>query len=252
MTSSPPGRPTTAYASPPAPDGVPEIRALLFDLDGTLVDHDTAATVALAEALPDPRVDPALARRRWKQLEDRAMERYLSGELTFIEQRRLRVTSLAAELGLGTWNTSRADAWFAGYLRHYESAWRTYPDVRPALDALAEQHPHLRLGVLTNGDADQQRRKLLHVGLAAELPDVIASSEAGAAKPSAEIFHRGCSRLRLAPEEVAYVGDRLQTDAIAATSAGLHGIWLNRDNDPTAARPPAIQTLMELPALLAG
>jgi putative hydrolase of the HAD superfamily len=224
-------------------------------LDGTLVDHDTAATVALVQALqtlPDLGVDPALVRRRWKQLEDLAMERYLSGELTFIEQRRLRVTSLAAELGLGTWNTSRADAWFAGYLRHYESAWRTYPDVRPALDALAEQHPHLRLGVLTNGDADQQRRKLIHVGLAAELPEVITSSEAGATKPNAQIFRHGCTRLRLAPEEVAYVGDRLQTDAIAATSAGLHGIWLNRDNDPTPARPPAIKTLMELPALLAG
>jgi putative hydrolase of the HAD superfamily len=60
------------------------------------------------------------------------------------------------------------------------------------------------------------------------------------------------TRLRLAPEEVAYVGDQLQTDAIAATSAGLHGIWLNRDNAPAPARPPAIETLMEIPALLAG
>ncbi|GAA3193218.1 HAD family hydrolase [Actinocorallia longicatena] len=232
------------------------IKALLFDLDGTLVDHDAAAEVALIQALQATpglhHVDHALARRRWKQLAELAMDRYLAGEITFTGQRRLRVTSFAAELGLGTWAAPRADVWFADYLHHYESAWRIYPDVRTALDALTEQHRHLRLGVLTNGDADQQRKKLLHVGLAAELPEVIASSEVGVAKPDAEIFHTGCARLRLAPQEVAYVGDRLHTDAIAATDAGLRGIWLNRDDDSAPAGPPVIRTLDDLPVLLAG
>ena len=232
----------------------PMIKGLLFDLDGTLVDHDTAAAVALdqaLQALPDPRhVDNAHARRRWKQLEEEAMERYLSGELTFTEQRRLRVTSFAAELEMGTWDAPRADAWFAGYLHHYESAWCAYPDVRPMLKTLTEHHRHVRLGVLTNGEADQQRKKLIRVGLAADLPEVIASSEAAAAKPDPEIFHKGCARLRLAPTEVAYVGDRLHTDAIAATNAGLHGIWLNRDGESAPTGPTVIRTLQNLPALL--
>jgi putative hydrolase of the HAD superfamily len=232
----------------------PAIKALLFDLDGTLLDHDTAAEVALIETLQTTPglhdVDHTHARRRWKQLEELAMERYLAGEITFTGQRRLRITLLATELDLGTWDAPRADAWFADYLHHYESAWRVYPDVRPALDALAERHPQLRLGVLTNGDIGQQRKKLLHVGLSAELPDVIASSEIGVAKPNAGIFQTGCARFRLAPHEVAYVGDRLHTDAIAATNAGLHGIWLNRNNGSTPTRPPVIQTLDELPALL--
>jgi putative hydrolase of the HAD superfamily len=220
------------------------IKALLFDLDGTLVDHDGAAEVALDQALRETagvrEADHGRARHRWKELEALAMDRYLAGELTFGEQRRLRTTSLAAELGLGEWNTERADNWFARYLRHYEDAWRTYPDVAPALDALTD----LRLGVLTNGDAGQQRRKLHRVGLAASLPTVIASSEAGAAKPDPKIFHYACDLLHLTPPEVAYVGDRQKTDALAATDAGLRGIWLNRGGDR------GIRTLEELPALL--
>jgi beta-phosphoglucomutase-like phosphatase (HAD superfamily) len=85
------------------------IAAVLFDLDGTLIDHDTAAALALTQILqrtPDlHHVDHALARLRWKKLEEQAMERYLSGELTFAGQRRLRITSLAAEFGLDAWET---------------------------------------------------------------------------------------------------------------------------------------------------
>ncbi len=139
---------------------------------------------------------------------------------------------------------------FATYLRHYEAAWCAYDDVQPALQALAVQHPGLKLGVLTNGDADQQHQKLRHTGLAATLTEVIASSTIGAAKPDARIFQQGCARLRLPPAEVVYIGDRLHTDAIAATSAGLHGIWLNRSNDPPLTATPTISTLSLLPALL--
>ncbi|MFC4048954.1 HAD family hydrolase [Actinomadura syzygii] len=231
----------------------PTIKAVLFDLDGTLVDHDTAAAIALTRALGSlsPSLDQTRARRRWKELEEEAVQHYLAGRLTFTEQRRLRITSLASELGLGTWDARRADAWFDGYLRHYESAWRVYPDVRPMLDALAERHPRLRLGVLTNGDADQQREKLRRVGLAERLPEMITSSETGDTKPSPKIFHDGCARLGLAPPQVAYVGDRLHTDAIAAAKAGLRGVWLNRKDDPTPTGPPVIRSLDELPALLA-
>lgn len=231
------------------------VEAVLFDLDGTLIDHDSAAAVALTQALeatPGLRhFDHERARRRWRELENLAMDRYLAGDLTFTDQRRLRVTALAAELGLGTWDNPQADAWFATYLRHYEAAWCAYDDVQPALRALAVQRPGLKLGVLTNGDANQQHQKLRRTGLAVSLAEVIASSTVGAAKPDARIFHHGCTRLRLSPAEVVYVGDRLQTDAIAATNAGLHGIWLNRSNDPPPQDVPTIGTLGDLPALIA-
>ncbi len=220
------------------------IKALLLDLDGTLVDHAAAAEAALDQALRATAgvraQDHPRARQRWRELEAAAMDSYLRGELTFAQQRRQRSTALAADLGLGTWDAGQADRWFAGYLRHYEDAWRAYPDVIPALDALEG----LELGVLTNGDAGQQREKLDRTGLAGRLPTLFASSEAGAAKPDPKIFHYACGRLGREPYEVAYVGDRRETDALAATNAGLLGIWLDRGGNGD------IRTLEALPELL--
>jgi putative hydrolase of the HAD superfamily len=58
-----------------------------------------------------------------------------------------------------------ADAWFGSYLRHYRSAWRTFDDVLPALAVLAETHPSVALGVVTNGEGEPQRAKLAAIGL---------------------------------------------------------------------------------------
>jgi putative hydrolase of the HAD superfamily len=108
------------------------------------------------------------------------------------------------------------------------------------------------LGVVTNGDADQQRRKLRRVGLAVLLQHVAASSEAGAAKPDAGICAAACSELGIHPSRAVFVGDRLQIDAEAAVAAGLNGIWLDRrDAAHVTTAVPRIRTLTELPPLLA-
>ncbi|MBE1530176.1 HAD family hydrolase [Actinomadura algeriensis] len=225
------------------------IAAALFDLDGTLLDHDGAAGAAIAGAFPD--ADAAWLVPRWHELGEAAIERYLAGELDFTEQRRARIVPLARELGLGSWDAARADAWFAGYTGLYEAEWRPYPDVPGALAALAERG--LPLGVITNGDVRQQRSKLDRIGLAERLPHVTASSEVGCAKPAAEIFHAACTALGLPPDAVAYVGDRLVTDARGAAAAGMTGVWLDRSGGPAPDTPDIVRltSLDALPGLLA-
>ncbi|WP_063729353.1 HAD family hydrolase [Streptomyces sp. RTd22] len=226
--------------------------AVLFDLDGTLLDHDAASDAAVAATVLAqgdlPGVEPAQIVRWWRELETSAMDRYLAGEVTFQEQRRLRVTGLAERCGLGRWSDEQADAWFVRYLACYESEWRAYPDALPALRSLADRPERLQLGVVTNGDADQQRRKIARIGLADWLPHVTASSQAGAAKPEPAIFRSACADLGLPVERVVYVGDRLRTDAKAATEAGLRGVWLDRHGSRPSAAPtiPRIESLDEL------
>ncbi|MFJ4678200.1 HAD family hydrolase [Kitasatospora sp. NPDC088783] len=227
------------------------IEAVLFDLDGTLLDHDGAAEAALlagvAAELPGREFDRDEVLRFWRRLERVEYDRYLAGESTVHQQRRNRAVGLAAHLGLGEWPAERADAWFAGYLRRYERSWRAYPEVPRAVRELGASR---RTGVITNGEGDIQRRKLRAVGLDVLVPHTTASAEAGCAKPDPAIFHLACRALGVAPGRTAYVGDRLDVDAQAATEAGLLGIWLDREPSGEESAVPRVHSLAEVAALL--
>ena len=89
---------------------------------------------------------------------------------------------------------------------------------------------------------------------------VIASEEVGVAKPGARIFEVAVEAFGVAPGEAAYVGDRLETDALGAVAAGLTGVWLDRAGAATpdeleraaVAGVFVVRGLDELPGLLAG
>lgn len=233
------------------------IEAVLFDLDGTLLDHDGASLAALAAALEreHPGIsgdDHRAAVLEWRRLEELHYRAYLDGAIDVAEQRRRRAGGLLAWLGKPAPPPAHLDAWFEQFLGGYRGHWKLFEDVEPALDGL--ESAGYALGVITNAEAHLQRRKLAALGIEPRLPLVVASSEVGVAKPDPGIFAAACLRLDLAPERVAYVGDRLDTDARGARDAGLRGVWLARgaaDTDRSKADDVVtISTLHELAELL--
>lgn len=213
------------------PDG--GIRVAFFDLDDTLfahrlavenglLAHRRAVGGAVAEA------DDDLENARWEALEELHYHRYLTGELDFLGQRRARARSFVAPYGLVLVTDDEADAWFDSYLAHYEASWTLHDDTLPCLDALTAGPSPLRIGLITNGDIAFQTAKLRGTGLLLHIEHIIASGEVGAAKPDAAIFAHACEVFDIAPGAAAYVGDRLTTDALGASAAGLLGVWLDR------------------------
>ncbi len=141
--------------------------AVLFDLDGTLLDHEAAAQTAVVawaagQAHDHPHSNEALV-AEWLRLEQQHFAAYLAGALTFQEQRRARLTGLLAFLGRAALPQHELDLLFQRYLGHYEGAWRAYDDAVPALDELAQAG--VTVGVLTNGQDAQQQAKLRAVGM---------------------------------------------------------------------------------------
>ncbi len=219
---------------------------ILFDIDDTLLDDSRAvsAGVAVLYCAMQPSNPIDEFRALWTESQERSFADYLAGQITFQEQRRARIREVAAR----AISDAEADQLFSIYLTGYESAWALFPDVLPCLNQLSGY----RLGVLTNGDAVQQRAKLWRTGIASRFECVVISSECGAAKPSREIFQYACGLLDVEASRVVYVGDQFGLDAQPARDAGLVGVWLDRGQLRRREAAPVITNLKELSAVLAN
>ena len=112
---------------------------MLFDVDGTLVDHDNAPREALIRWLTGSRLateeqckDGLVA--VWDQIAERHFPAFRARQITFQEQRRRRLRDFLLHLGIQAeqLDEQALDAVFEDYLRHYEAAWRAFDDVAPA------------------------------------------------------------------------------------------------------------------------
>ncbi|MGW1010999.1 HAD family hydrolase [Streptomyces termitum] len=226
------------------------IRAVLWDVDDTIFDYARADRAGMrahlaAEGLDGLHgtVDEAL--RHWKELTELHWRRYEERpEGGWQDQRRHRVRDFLERPAM---TDAEADAWFDRYVAHYEAAWELFPDALPVLDLLAADY---RQAVLSNSSVHAQEPKLRALGVRDRFEAVLCAAELGFAKPAAEAFHAACAALELAPHEVAYVGDRPDTDAVGAREAGLHGIWLDRAGTGGQPGLPRVTDLHQLPALL--
>jgi len=238
------------------------IRGVVFDLDGTLLDHDGAEYEALSKLYPTLPIGEGAFRRwldfpafavAWHEAAERGWQRYVEGELSFEEQRAWRVQQVMA-LQDGTGVAERplteqeVSAIFDSYLTLYENSWTLYPDVIPCLEALAA-YP---LGMITNGDSDQQRQKLDQTGIAGYFKSVVVSGDVGVAKPGRQIFERSAEDMGLLPDELLFIGDNPENDVLGALRAGWHAIWLNRTGSEQEVAARTVAQLTEIPPLVAG
>lgn len=238
--------------TPAHPPAVGRVDAVLLDLDGTLLDHVSAANDAVIgwtrQLAPSCDVSPEELNAAWAALEAEHFATYLAGKCTFNEQRQRRIVGFLPHIGVDP-STVDPDEAFTHYLRLYKAAWRPFPDVAEAVQLLRRRVAVL--AVLSNGDQEQQQAKVAAIGIQHLLDDVVASSALGHAKPAPEAFLAACARLGVSAATTVYVGDHRVNDAAAADAAGLIGVWLDRSDrrvDPPAPR--RIASLADLEPLL--
>jgi putative hydrolase of the HAD superfamily len=197
--------------------------AILFDLDDTL--WPIGPVIAQAEiswhawlAEHAPRVAAQfsideLRRRRLALLEQKP-----ELVIDLASLRRLALQAAFEQAGEDG-NSAHID----GAMRHFlaaRNAVTPYADVLPVLGRLQGM---LRLGVITNGNAD-----LEVIGLGHHFQHTLSSAQFGKAKPDPSIFLSACAALGVAPQDAIYVGDDLRLDVQGAQQAGLRAVWMNR------------------------
>lgn len=220
------------------------IRAMLFDLDGTLYRQAPLRAVMALELLTMPLLfNPVRAPRHWKAVGAyrRAQEHLRAQEPEWhtepLGRAQLMAAGSHADMPLPELE-GLIDEWMfrrpLKYLRFLRA-----PGLAPLLDWLATTG--VRLGVLSDYPAAS---KLQALGLADRFSLVLASSDPdiGTLKPHPRGFLRACDRWRLHPREVLVVGDRPDVDAAGAAAAGMPCVIIGR------SRSSAASTYLPLPS----
>lgn len=199
--------------------------AVLYDLDGTLVDHDHAARAGVDAWCRELGMSGGQW-ERWSDIEQRWFNRFENGRISHLGQRIGRCREFLGRPELGE---AEALELYEFYLAVYRENWRAFPDAAPSLDnALAAG---LKVGILTNGAQVMQQAKMESTGLWREGMVMCATVEIGAPKPQPEAYLGALERLGVTAEEAVMIGDSWPNDVAGARQVGMTAIHLDRGGD---------------------
>ena len=172
----------------------PSVKAVFFVLDGTLLDHvlaeKRAAQVFYEKHCSILRASTLEAfAKEWETASETHMAQFLRGNVSFKEQRRRRISDVA----LHPFSHEGADRTFSDSLAAYEANWTLFLEVRGVLAVLGGRG--FRMGVITNGDAAQQKSKPQTPDLAQFFAHTLISGDLGHAKPGTEKFQAAAERM---------------------------------------------------------
>lgn len=189
------------------------IRAVLFDLDGTLWDRDRAFR-ALVDA----------QHRSFPELTTVPRERFVSRVLELddhgVGDKRAAYAQIVQEFGL---SPGLGPLLLENFTTTYASFFDPFPEALPTLRWLRDQS--LKLGIITNGAIEAQESKIDGLGLAPFMDTVLISEREGIRKPDPAIFQRALTRLDVDASTAWFVGDHPDADIQGASAAGLTAVW---------------------------
>ena len=192
------------------------MKAIVFDLDNTLIDRQRAFT----EMLKD-RIELTLPEDK-KHLKEQAIQDILMWDDNGTVSRsvsfkkycdKYEVTCMTSEELSAYWTTISGSVVYL------------FDDV---IDVIAYLKAKYRLAILTNGSPISQRRKLESTGILNMFELSVVSGEVGIDKPDPRIFDVMCERLNVKPQDCLYIGDNYVNDVLGARNAGWNAIYLNR------------------------
>ncbi len=204
------------------------IKAIIFDIDDTLINH----TLAIKQGCKDF-YDKFIAEKGitlsefqeiWKEEHDKYVEQYLKKDVTFQEQRILRLKGVFSRFGENI-SSAEAKEYFNYYLTAYENNWSLFSDV--CLDLLNKY----LLGIISDGDSGQQRQKLKDKSIIDYFDTVVISGDLGISKPDKRIFKKCLNDLDINSYEALYIGDNYKKDFIGAINSGLYAGLIDRNTD---------------------
>ncbi len=199
-------------------------KALLFDLDDTLLDFTAAQKVGLEKVFEKYRIplnDKNIS--LYQQMNHQLWARYEKGEVprTYITDHRFAMFFEA--VGVDSKLGPEGEKLFRSVL---EESKVEVPGARHILEELQKDYS---LNLITNGVLKTQETRLKKTGLDAYFDYIFISDALGAQKPDLRFFEAVEKKLpEISPNEMLIIGDSLTSDIKGGVNAGIDTVWLNR------------------------
>lgn len=116
------------------------------------------------------------------------------------------------------------------YVQKWVDDWaENFPDYQIPMEGvyktLQKLHQYYALGILSNGDAQSQKKKIHALNMDAYVDAVLVTGEYGIHKPDRRIFEIAAEKMGLPCNEIAYIGDTFHRDILGAMKAGMKPVW---------------------------
>ncbi|WP_419393083.1 HAD family hydrolase [Cytobacillus praedii] len=190
------------------------IKAVLFDLDGTLLNRDASLKYFLE----------AQYERLYQYLGHIPIEKYTSRFIELDQRgyvgKDLVYQQLIIELNIS--GISR-ESLHLDYINEFSNCCVPFPNLINMLQSLKDRS--ILLGIITNGKGKFQMDNIKALGIENYFDTILISEREGIKKPNPEIFKRALSKLDAAAYESMYVGDHPENDVFGSKNVGMLAVW---------------------------
>lgn len=217
-------------------------RALLFDLDDTIISYDAvsgpawrnACQTCAAESGTSPETLYGAIREysRWFWSDP---ERHRTGRLDMINTRHRIVEEAFAKLRID--NIPLAHRLADLYTDQREGSVAFFDGSESTL--VSARATGLPMVLVTNGEQRTQRAKVNRFGLERFFDAILIEGETGVGKPDMRVYHMALERAGCSGSDAWFVGDNLEWDIQKPQALGMFTVWNDWRNAGLPANAPA-------------
>jgi len=213
---------------------MPEIKAIIFDLDNTLIDFIRMKKEATKSAFKAMKK----AGLKTGSYEELIRHFFKIG----IESGKAFQTFLKKKTG--TIDLKILAAGINAYLKTKEDFLKPYPKVKQTLKNLKDKG--LKLVIVTDAPKLKAYQRLLAMDIEKYFDFVVAFEDTRSKKPSLKPFKKAIKKLRLNPSEILVVGDSIERDVLCAKRLGMPAVWARYGSDEKAEEKQILKLMIFL------
>ncbi|MGE7688399.1 HAD family hydrolase [Lysinibacillus sp. NPDC097214] len=214
------------------------IHAVIFDLDGTLLDRDSSVHSFIDQQYE--RLKPHLSHI----LKETYVRRFIELDNHGYVWKDKVYQQLIEEFSIKLFSEEMLE----DYLQEFKNHCVPFENLHSMLHNLKKQG--LKLGMITNGYGQFQLDNIRALGIEHDFEVILISEWEGIKKPNAEIFDRALSKLGVSANDSLYVGDHPFNDVEAAKKVGMMAIWKRNDAWQNVEADYFIDNLIEIQEVL--